>query len=782
MNNDRPLNITYFSSRKDPHGQRAITNLAGLTDAIQNPRIGTETAVEYHAMPKAKRDDLKDVGGFALGTFKGDRRNAQNLETRSALVYDVDNPDPHFINRLDGYGVSYVLYHTRSSTPNAPRYRFIVLTDRDMTPDEYEAVARKFAHDYIDQTMTMLDPTTYEPSRLMYLASHCRDMPHPVYVGDKAFLSVDGVLATYTDWHDQSQWPRSPNEQKRVDADLARAKRQQDPESKSGTIGTFCRLYNIPRVMTELIPGVYDQCDNNRYTFTGGSTTGGAVLYENGKFLFSHHATDPAAGKLLNAFDLCRIHLFGELDDVAPPGAFGNQLPSFKAMIAKAENLPDVKHQMEEERGAEVLADFGGDIAQQIQNDPDRKAAIGRLQDEIFTTDILKQALGLLGINTKLNIISNEAEITGAPRTWSSENTVNLLPTRIRDFLKKTEARGVSKDAIMDSLAMINDEQRFNPVLDRLYSARWDGVDRLPTVYAILGQTDTLPQTLLKKWLHQGVAMAHNDISRPYGADGVLTLTGTGGIGKTSFFRWLAMEPQWFRESVTLDPKNKDESIKALGVWIAELGELEKSLRADLPWLKGFLTQTTDNIRAPYARSATNRPRRTSFCGTVNQDEFLIDPTGNRRFWTVPVKTIDLDLMSRTDATWLQQLWAQALAMYTACPQGFRLTPAEREALEAVNNEHSVPLPYEEEVLDRLDFGLPVERWAEVSASQIAEGIYPRPDSGRIGRVLTKLAKADSRVKDCGRRNNQRIYLLPVKLYGLDIKPDLSASSATGCQ
>lgn len=777
MNFDKQISITYFSSRKDPHGQRAVTNLAGLTNAAQNPRIGTETSAEYHAMPKAQRDDLKDVGGFVLGAFKGDRRNAQNLEMRSALVYDVDNPDRCFINRLDGCGVSYVLYHTRSSTPAAPRYRFIILTDRDMEPDEYGAVARKFAHDYLDPTMTMLDPTTYEPARLMYWASHCCDMPHPVYAGDKGLLVVGAILATYADWHDIRQWPAAQGEQKRVDADLTRAKRQADPEAKDGVIGTFCRLYDVHRVIAELIPGVYTPCDGDRYTFAAGSTAGGAVVYDNGKFLFSHHATDPTSGKLCNTFDLFRIHRFGELDAAAPEGAFGNQLPSFKAALAAVKNLPDVKQHLEEERGKAVLEDFG-DLAQQVENDPERKAAIGRLEGEPLTTALVKQVRGLLGTTIKLNAISNEAVVTGAPCAWSRENAVNNLPVLIRDFCRRAGVSGVSKDAISDSLAIISDEARFNPVLDMLYSAPWDGADRLPTVYAILGQTAAFPQTLIRKWLQQCVAMAHNDGACPYGADGVLTLSGTQGLGKTSFFAWLAMEPNWFRESVTLDPKNKDEIIKALGVWIAELGELEGTLGRDLPWLKGFLTQRTDVIRAPYARNATNRPRHTSFCATVNRGDFLIDPTGNRRFWTVPVATINRDLMQQTDTAWMQQLWAQIYVLYVANPQGFRLTRGEQASLEAVNGEHAAALPWEEEVLGKLDFELPVERWTEVSAAQIAEVLYPHPDCRRVGRVFAKLAQSDSRVEYRGRRNNARVYLLPLRLCGLDIQPGGSAITA----
>lgn len=207
----------------------------------------------------------------------------------------------------------------------------------------------------------------------------------------------------------------------------------------------------------------------------------------------------------------------------------------------------------------------------------------------------------------------------------------------------------------------------------------------------------------------------------------------------------------------------KDSLIKALGVWICELGELGSTLKRDLDQLKAFLLSESDNIRAPYAREAVDRPRYTSFCATVNGDSYLNDETGNRRLWTVPVQSIDLQRMRGLGQDWLQQLWAQMLALYENDPQGFRLTKEERWQLEGRNCDYEQPLPCEVAVMELLDFALPVEKWRAVSAGTIAAfANLPKNSDRQVGRVLTRLVKNEPRVK-YKKSNARKTYLLPLK-------------------
>ena len=171
-----------------------------------------------------------------------------------------------------------------------------------------------------------------------------------------------------------------------------------------------------------------------------------------------------------------------------------------------------------------------------------------------------------------------------------------------------------------------------------------------------------------------------------YGADGVLVIQGDQGSGKTLFCRTLAMKSDWFAEGVSIDLDNKDSIIQGTGVWIAELGELDSTLKREQSALKAFLTASKDTYRQPYAQTVVSKPRRTSFCATVNPKEFLNDETGSRRYWVVQPMHIDVEALKRLDEAWLRQLWAQVYYnLLLPNPQGFRLTDEEREELVHAN-------------------------------------------------------------------------------------------------
>lgn len=304
MQNDRRITITTGSSRKATQWNAQQLRWSELVAKLATPMRGTETLEEYLKLPKPKQDSLKDVGGYVAGTLEGRQRKASAVTGREVVTLDMDNIAPGgtqgALQRIEGLNCAYCVYSTRKHSEATPRLRVLIPLSRTCTADEYEPIARKLA-EYIG--MEQCDPTTFEASRLMYWPSCCADSIYVYTYGDKYFADPDGILGMYADWRDVKQWagltaPKIP-----------RGTKQADPTEKSGVVGAFCRIYDVYKVIAEILPDKYTVCDTgDRFTYAGGTTTGGAVVYEGGKFLFSHHAHDPAGGKLCNAFDLMRRH------------------------------------------------------------------------------------------------------------------------------------------------------------------------------------------------------------------------------------------------------------------------------------------------------------------------------------------------------------------------------------------------------------------------------------------------------------------------------------------
>lgn len=766
MQYDRQITISTAGSRRATNWQPQMLLVSELWERLRTPLRGKETLSVYLGMKKAQQDDLKDVGGFVGGQVLG-RRKKGNVRGRDLVTLDLDNLPPASTNdvlrRCAGLGVGYCVYSTRKHSPEAPRLRIVVPTDRTMQPEEYEPVSRKLA-ELILPEMTWYDPTTFQLERLMYWSSCCADGEYKFLFEDKPFLSADGVLGRYEDWRNVSTWPVVPGEAKLRDRSAAK---QGDPTAKSGEVGAFCRVYDVPSAMEKFLPGVYAETDApGRFTFTGGSTAGGAVLYDDGKFLYSHHATDPCSGILVNAFDLVRLHKFGELDDTpdVKEGTPVNRLPSHTAMCAFVRDDTGCAAILQKEAGERALADFQGIEIQDTETAKDLAAFLGSLEKRELTTSTVAALLDIMGISFRFEEVSRDLELGGVEHLgWSRENASNNLPVYLRDMLRAAKVKGATTAAIAECLAVIADERRYNAVQQMIQNVAWDGVDRLVVLYEVLGITDEFSRTLVRKWLMQCVALAFNDEIEPYGADGVLAFQGAQGLGKTSVCRRLAVSANLFVEGACLAFKNKDSLIKATSAWIVELGELEATIRDDSAQLKAFITETKDNIRLPYGRTAVKRPRRTSFCGTVNQDTFLRDITGNRRFWTVPVQQIDLDKLFSLPREWFMKLWAQVYMMWGILgTQSFRLTREEQAMLEERNAGFAQQLQFEQEILDVMDFDLPETEWRWVSPAEIAAFAGVKVNAINVGFTISKLAKRDQRVEK-KRRSHGLIYRVPLK-------------------
>ena len=203
MLNDRLLNITIGASRKAINWIPQEIMWSELCEKLRTPSRGTERLAEYFTLPKAKQDELKDVGGFVVGTLKGNHRKADAVTGRDLVTLDLDNISagtaPEVLKRIYNLGFGYCVYSTRKHCDSAPRLRVIIPLGRTCSADEYEPLARKLA-EFIG--MEMCDPSTFEASRLMYWPSCSADSSYVYEYSDRPFIDVDGTLALYSDWHD----------------------------------------------------------------------------------------------------------------------------------------------------------------------------------------------------------------------------------------------------------------------------------------------------------------------------------------------------------------------------------------------------------------------------------------------------------------------------------------------------------------------------------------------------------------------------------------------------
>lgn len=652
---DAPVMLAVGGSRRETHWRTKELLWSELVQKLQNPARTPETASEYKTLAKAKRDEIKDVGGFVGGVLKGGRRKGDAVAWRSLLTLDLDNikagEDPWPAVELV-LSCAAVCYSTHSHTDEAPRLRIIIPLSRQVNADEYAAVSRRVAADI---GIDMCDDSTYEPHRLMYWPSASCDAPYRFEFSDAPWLDVDEQLARYADWRDPSQWPQSS---RRADKIQRLIKKQGDPLTKKGVVGAFCRVYSVEDAIAEFLSDTYIACDNGRYTYKAGSTAGGLVIYDDGRFAFSHHGTDPAGGRLCNAFDLVRIHQFGALDDEAEPGTPSAKLPSYVAMREFASAIPAV--------GAAMIAiNFSDPIPAEdwlqrlevgergIKSTIDNIAIILQCDQNIagrFSYDEFRERPVVLSDLPWQDFASRISPV------WQDSDDAGL-----RGYIEKNYKIS-SAIKIKDALDIALLSARFHPVNDYLDALTWDGINRIETLLIRYFDAEDCAYTraVTKKALIGAVAR----IRRPgCKHDHMLVLIGPQGCGKSTFVAKLGRD--WFSDSLyTLTGKDAYEQLQ--GHWIIELGEMAATRKAELEQIKQFISKQTDSYRAAYARRTAEHPRQCAFFGTTNDNEFLHDATGGRRFWPVVVKSTAIDLVQELNTDTVDQIWAEALALYNA--------------------------------------------------------------------------------------------------------------------
>ena len=676
-----------------------------------------ESQGEYKNMTKSQQDKIKDIGGFVAGKLKNGSRKAENVESRDIITLDADFAAVDFCDQLDIFlSCAWCVYSTHKHTPEKPRLRLLIPLDRSATAEEYEAVARKIADNIgIDQ----FDDTTYQPHRLMYWPSTSMDGEYVFRTGKGEFLSVDSILQQYKDWTDVSEWPVSGRTLQRKDRLL---KKQEDPCSKNGIVGAFCRTYNVEEAMEKFLPGVYVPCAmEDRYTYAAGSTAAGAVIYDDGKFIYSNHGTDPAGGVLCNAFDLVRLHKFRELDEEAAEGTPTVKLPSYLEMRELASNDAEVRMTLHKEKLAGSQKDFAGisiaededDDSWVLEMDVDGK---GNYMATIHNAKMILSHDPLLKGKIRKNEFTKKYRVFGAlpwntderERDWEDNDDSGL-----RYYIEKVyQIKG--KANIEDAWGLVANENRYHPVRDYLESLVWDGVPRVETLFIeFMGAEDNAYTRAVSR---MALTAAVARIFAPgIKYDNVLVLVGPQGCGKSTILKKLGRD--WFSDTLTtMQGKEAYEQIQ--GFWIIEISELAAMKRYEVETVKQFTSKSEDSYRAAYGHHVETHKRQCVFFGTTNTYDFLKDMTGNRRFFPVdvhPEKAVK-DVWKDLDTKAVDQIWAEAVSLFRNGEKFYMWNGDLKRMAEEVQDSHLEESPLAGAVLAFLDKKIP-KNWDEMELS-----------------------------------------------------------------
>ena len=647
----------------------------------------------------------KTIQGMIPDFKKGGNTDDHFVE-QQIFCLDFDNKTdderitlPQIHERCDKYNVQpFLISESFSSSDSNPKYH-VLFAESAPTTSADTARAKILS---LLATFPEADPACKDPSRIIF------------------GTAADKKVESYGNFTDLSALPAPEPEQPALTLNDERKSFKLDYtniSNKTFRAADYWEHYDVNVLLTLI--------DVNALEYQNWITVSAAYKNEGGDFdIWQAWNTDYTAGKLkqkadkntwngLNGNGVERRSLTYWAKKTNPDG-----FTAYKAQIdetlyndrAYKEAKKQAKREYQAKKSEYSSKGNFADLYELLDGNNDGKAL--QIED-------IRQFFTDHNISVKLNEITHDIDVFHNNKLVSKyignknlfynslENEFNKINvTMMKKY--KIKFKGVSIDKICRYTTNIAHENKYNPVFELIGSQSWSGTDRLKELYDIMkiDESDNLSRSFVRKWLMQCYCGLHNNMVHPFSLDIVLVLHGKQGRGKTRLFERLALKADWFGEGRILDPSNKDTLINCFNNWICELGEIGATLKKDMNILKAVISESTDTIRAPYDRSATKNPRRTSFCGTVNDEKFLVDTTGNRRFAVVPLyDKMDIKQIFKFDAL---DLWRQIKTMVdheisngntiAAC---FRLND-EMEQQEERNSSFAKELKGEAEVKDIL--------------------------------------------------------------------------------
>lgn len=691
--------------------------IAYLEDAVELDL----TYEEYHDMNHAEQAKVKsDCRAFLGGYFEG-KRSIQTIESRSIIALDIDTKFdgdlPKYLENNSPY--SFYIYNTMTATKRLQKYRVLFFLDFDIKAAFYEPLARRIARDL--RIIDYVDRTCYRKNQLMYaptwLDGATCTLSKYVECGEK-LVDTEDIIESFSDIYDQKTWDAAKDEGViGATAEMQLA----DPRLKDGLVGQFCSFVGNIANAIEMFGLPYEHEEGDRWTYTRGESANGFVIYDDEQHAYSNHESDPAGqdGHSLNAFDLVRIHLYGDRD-TKEQYADPTRAPSYKALVEHLATLPEFKEVQASAIAAKAQAAlqaqieasdvFDEFVEEEVEEEPKRakkgkksakkskrKAKTITVRGKAIPWDVVTDEAVAAKVSEFMLSDPNTLQRTdkGTPKS-TSENLAAIVqhcPIFKGRILFDEFARGViyvgrkawggsetwqdrdtielrlwceawgmtfSKGEVEDIVLTVAQRNTVNTLADffKYNLPEWDGTPRIATMFAdCLGAENTEVNAMIaEKTLLSGLERAVNTGRSKVQA--MTVLQGAQGIKKSTFWEKLCPRAEWFTDS-KINIGHKDGYSILAGSFIIELGELASLKRADRDEIKNFISADSDKYRPSYARHDEVFNRHNIFAGSVNDDDFLSDPTGNRRFKVVPCHG-GVDLYDVMTEDYVLQLWAEA--------------------------------------------------------------------------------------------------------------------------
>lgn len=481
----------------------------------------------------------------------------------------------------------------------------------------------------------------------------------------------------------------------------------------------------------------------------------GVLVFPDGDSAWIHHASDPLcsedSGKPVNAFDLFCYYDHGNDASKAAKAAAKmlgmTHEPRARLIEQVKQSEPDVPA-VKQPEPMPVVGRGNYNLAEPLKFTTEKGKPIKHIEN---LSEICKR----IGVTIRYNVIAKEEELLIPGEAFTLDNGANASLAWLKSECALFD---MPTDALDGMVTYLADKNLYNPVAEWIGYKPWDGVSRLADFYAtVKGAHDDdderrkLKETLLRKWCVSAVAAAlsPNGIS----AAGVLTFQGAQYLGKTKWFKSLApSDMNLIKDGMILRPDDKDSVKQCVSFWLVELGELDATFRkSDIAALKSFLTNDRDVLRRAYARKESTYARRTVFFASVNPKEFLHDPTGNRRYWTI--EATELDHSHSID---MQQFWAEIETIWRA-GESYYLTHEEVTALNGVNEEYTAVDPVEERIMGNLQWDSAKTSWRWMTATDLLLEVgIDRPTRGDASSCAAIVRKHNG---NQGKRSNGKNLL-----------------------